>query len=195
MRTDMAAAKDKEASLQDDEFESSDEGRSSDIELGMHASASGLKRVDSIGKTVTKKRTRMRPIQSMTDVSGAGDEDEASPSTTPGLTITMKVRRLLHPCRQASLTCQTRDMGMCAGATGNEAVSAFLSARFANFPRFFQETWMILGFSAANVRAFKLLVRQAMVEGGWIIDFNMRIYLHGTCSPFKLLCRNSDVDV
>lgn len=94
----MASEKGKDASFQEDEFESSDDApsTSTDVELGMHAPSSGLKRVDSIGKTVTRKRTRMRPIQSMTDVSGAGDGDETSHGVPPGLTITMKVRRFPH---------------------------------------------------------------------------------------------------
>eukprot|EP00884_Botryococcus_braunii_P006506 jgi/Botrbrau1/15857/Bobra.40_1s0041.1 len=86
----MQTAKLEGASSLEDDFESSDEKSSGDIELGMKTGTANLRRVDSVGKTVTKKRTNLRPIKSMTEIAGAEDVEDIPHGITPGLTITMK---------------------------------------------------------------------------------------------------------
>lgn len=92
----MQASKLEAASSLEDEFESSDEKSSGDVELGVRSGTSNLRRVDSIGKTISRKRTHLRPIKSMTEIAGAEDVEVVSHGITPGLTITMKVRLTLY---------------------------------------------------------------------------------------------------
>jgi hypothetical protein len=93
------------ASLEDD-FESSDDKSSGDVELGIKAGTSNLRRVDSVGKTIAGKRNSLRPIQSMTEIAGAEDGgDEGSHGITPGLTITMEVRPSPFVLEYSLLTC------------------------------------------------------------------------------------------